>query len=337
MSIGQQGQSFFGAVALQKEGSYGGATGGNGSYYLDVVSDGFQADNGVDYLNTIRSRASREGAAGEFDDSGDIDMPVGPEGGIGLLLLAAFGSETFTGQDPDGDSTTEVGEHVFTPADTVPSLGVELAVANIDTVLHKGVGVNELELSHAAGDRLTAGIDLPAQVPEITSTSITPSYSDLLTFMWHSATVSIAGTDRTPDVQEATVTVSNDMEGLTRGERYPGKMSIGERVVTAEVTLDFESMDLWERFFGSTGATTPEDTLADVAFNAKWTSPETIADTSTPYSLEVDMPRCRINTHQANLNQNDLVAEEVELRALVDASLGYDVEATLVNGVTQAY
>lgn len=331
MSIGQQGQSFFGAVALQKETAYGDATGGNGAYYLDVVSDGFSADNGTDYLNTIRSRASREGAAGEFDDSGDVDLPVGPEGGVGLLLKAAFGNETVN------SPTTDVHEHVFTPADMVPSLGVELSVANIDTVLHKGVGVNELELSHAAGDRLTAGIDLPAQVPEITGNSITPTYSDLLTFMWHGASVSIAGTDRTPDVQEATVAVSNNMEGLTRGERYPGKMSIGERVVTAEVTLDFESMELWELFFGSQGATQPEEQLADVSFNSTWTSPETIASSGTNYALEWDMPRCRINTHQANLNQNDLVAEEVELRALVDPSAGYDVQATLTNGVSSTY
>jgi len=329
-NAGTDGQSYFGYVGLSEESTFGG--GGSPSQFADVVSDGFSGDNNTNYLSTIRGRDTYEGAAGEFDDGGSVDLPVSPEGSIGLLLKGAFGETSVTTPE------TGVGQHTFTTAKKLPSWCFEIGVGNVDAIRHSGVVVDSLEISQSAGDRVTASVDLPAQQPTAQGSQATPTYDNLRTFQYHDATVSVNGTDRSPDVQETTWSLTNNVDMPTRTSRFPDKAFLGQREITAEVTLDFETMELWEAFWGNSGATTPQNTLSDVGFNIKWVSPETIASTSTAYSLEIDMPKCRIDTHEATLNEQDLVAEDVELRALLDVGGdGYDCQATLVNGVTSAY
>jgi len=321
-------------VGLTEESGFG--AGGAPSQYADVVSDGFSGDNNTNYLSTIRGRDTYAGEAGEFNDEGSVDLPVSPEGAIGLLLKGAFGSSSVTTSDPDGDGVNEVGTHVFTTDDRLPSFAFEVGVGAVDAIRHKGVVVDTLEVSQSPGDRVTASTDLPAQQPDPQGAQATPSYDNLRTFQYHDATVELLGTDRSVDAQDITVGVSNSVDMPVRTSRFPDKAFLGQREVTAEVTLDFENMNVWEAFWGSSSG--PADQLDDVAFNIKWVGPETIADTTTAYSLEFDLPKCRINTHEATLNEQDMVAEDVELRALQDVGgKGYDVQATLVNGVTAAY
>lgn len=334
MSIGQLPQSFRGYVGLGKESTYG--TGVSPAYFVDATSDGFSFDNQPDFQNTTRGRATYKGEAGAFSDEGSVDLPANPENGLGLLLLGAFGAEAFTSTDPDGDSTDEVGEHVFTPADTLPALSVEVD-RDTDVVRHLGAGVDTLELSHTAEDMLTASADFIAKEPDGSVSSATPAYSDLRNFRWHDISLTVAGTNRDTDIQEATFSIENGLSAEYRGERSLSKMAVGERPVTATLTLDFETRELFELFLGADGATSPEDQLTTVGVDATWTSPETIEDTSTGYALNWNMPRCTINTHEATINQNDAVVEDVELRALYDADLGGEAEVTLTNGVTSAY
>jgi len=334
MTIGTLPQSFRGYVGLAKEQTFGDGTAP--VYYVDATSDGFSQDNQVDYQNTTRSRAAHKGEAGAFEDSGSIDFPANPENGLGLLLLAGFGGETFSAQDPDGDNTDEVGEHVFTPADTLPSLSVEVD-RDTDVVRHVGVGVDTLELSHTAEERLAASVDLPAQAPDGSVSSSEPAYSDLRNFRFHDIDLSVAGTPRNADVRDLTLTVENDLGSEYRGNRTLSKMSVGERTVTATATLDFETTELYEQFLGQTGAAGPQDQLANVGMDVTWTTPETVEDTGTNYALRWYMPRCTMNTHEATLNGNDAIAEDVEFRALYQPEIGGEAEVTLTNGVMSPY
>lgn len=334
-TVGSDGQSFFGYAGIAEESTYG--TGVAPTHFLNVVSDGFSESNNPIYLNTIRGRDTYEAIAGEYDDDGSLDMPVSPEA-IGLMLKAAFGTTSMTTSDPDGDSTDEVGTHTFTTADKIPSLSVELGKGNVGAIRHTGVAVESLDLEHSSGDRLSMSTDLPAKEPDGSVTAATPSYDNLRALVYHDATFDLFGTDRTVDLRDVTFSLANNTTKHVRGERAPAKMTVGEREVTFDVTLDFENMNVWEKFWGSSGATGPEDELYEGGLNTKWVSPETIEDTSTAYSLEIDAPRCVMDTHDAQLNENELIAENVEVRALVDVGgNGYDVQATLVNGRTTTY
>jgi len=334
MTIGQTPQSYRGYVGLGKEGSYG--SGPAPSYYVDAISDGFSLDNQTDYQNTTRGRAAHKGEAGPLSDEGGIDLPANPENGLGLLLLAALGSETVTAKDPDGDSTNEVGEHVFSVSDTLDSLGEEVD-RDTDVVRHDGVGVNTLELSHSSEEMLTASADFLASAPDGSVTTSTPSYSDLRNFRFHDASFTLNSTGRTGDIQEFSATIENNLDALYRDARTAAKLDIGERVITMTVTLDFENNNLFQQFLGGSSANTPQDQLTTIDVNATWTTPETISDTSTNYKLDWNAPKCVLNTHEAQINQDDLIAEDVELRAIYDSGISGEVEVTLTNGQTSAY
>lgn len=329
MSIGTLPQSFRGYIGIGKESAYG--DGVTPEYYVDATSDGFSLDNEVDFDDdTTRSRGAHKGEAGPLTDEGAIDFPANPENGLGLLLLAAFGDETFDELDAG------VGQHTFTPADSLPSLSVEVG-RDIDVVRHIGVGVDSLELSHAAEDGLTASADLPAKEPDPSVAESDPTYSDLRNFRFQDADLEFAGVDRSPDVQDVSPGIENGIEPLYRGARTAGKMSVGDRVISVSATLDFESQELFEYFLGESGATAVQSSLEATNVSLSWTSPETIEGTTEQYSLTWDMPRCVVLTHEANIDGNDLVAENVELRALVDPTLGAEAEVVLTNGITEAY
>lgn len=307
--------------------------------FADVVSEGFSGDRQPSYLSTIRGRQTYQVRAGPYADDGGFELVATPEGIMGLLLKGALGSTSVTTSDPDNDTTDEVGTHTFTPADDLPSWGVEIGLASIDAVRHLGGVVDELEFAHAQGEELTVTPSIMAAKPVIQGNRLTPSYDALKSFTFHNATFTINSTDRTADVQEWSTTIANGASLAHRNSVTATKAFVDTLVVTHTVTLDFENMNLWEQFFGQTGAlASPQPTMNEVDCNAKWTSDETIADTDTNYELEIDTPRCAINTHDANLNEQDLVAEEVEFRSLVDTGgIGDELQVLLTNGVLTAY
>lgn len=337
-NVGKAGQSFFGYAGLgfEGDGSYGSAV--SPSIYSDIISDGFSYDNGVQYLNTIRSRGRYEGTAGALEDSGEIELPVGPENGIGELLLGCLGSVSTTTTDAGTDGTDDYGTHTFTPAQTLPSLTVELGLGQIDSVAHTGVAVDTLELSHTSEEYLTASFELPAKQPEILDSQSTPTYSDLRPFIYHDGQLSIDSTDRSVDLEELTISLENDVEGQYRAERSVQHMVVGERAITAEASLDFEDITQFEKALGATGATTPENTLFEGSMEMVWTSPEEIPDgMGQQYTLTATLPNVVIETHEANLNENDLIMENVTFGALTDPSTGNQMEVELINGNTTGY
>lgn len=328
-NIGDTPESFRGYVGIAKEtGDYG--SGGSPAYFIDAISDGFSLDNQPEVQNTTRSRGTHKAEAGPLDDSGSLDLPANPENGLGLLLLAALGTESFN--SPSGS----VGEHTFAPAEALPSLAIEID-RDTETTRHTGVGVDALELSHTQEEKLTASVDATASAPDPTATSASPTYSDLRNFRFNDAGITLAGSDRTADVSDLTVSIENNLDGLIRNSRTISKMSVGERVVTHTATVDFETEELYHQFLGSANPDGPEPSLATVGVEAEWTSPETVAGGGTNYALKVNSPKCVINTHEANINQDDLIVEDVEFRALVDSGISGEVEVTLTNGVTEAY
>lgn len=324
MSIGQLPQSFRGYVGLAKESSYATATAP--SYFVDATSDGFALDNQPDFQNTTRGRGTYKGEAGPLSDEGSIDLPANPENGLGLLLLAAFGSVSTSGSGPDF-------VHTFTPAETLDSLSVEVG-RDTDVVRHAGAGVNSLELSHTAEDMLTASADLLASTPDGSISAASPTYSDLRNFRFHDIECTINSTNVEADVQDLTFGIENNLTAQFRDDRTAGKLSVGERPITATATLDFERTDHFELFLsGSVGdASTIAQQLATTGLEATWTSPETV--NSTNYKLVWNQPASIPMTHEATINQNDLVVEDVEFRAIYDSGIGGEAEVTLTNGVT---
>lgn len=335
MSIGRPGASYRGYAGLAMESEYG--AGAPPEVFMDVVSDGFSTENNIQHESTIRGRGRAKSVGGAFNDEGEVELIVAPENGFGLLLAGVMGEETVTTQDPNTSGTAVVGEHEFVGADYLPSLSVELGLGEISPVRHVGTAVDTIEISHEAEEYLTASADLPAAYPDTSVAAAAPTYTNTRSFAYFDGTFNLDGLDRTVDVAELSVSVENNTEKLYRDQRGVSKMSVGERAVSIEATLDFENMDLWERMFGGTGATEPEQQLWTGSLDGTWTSPETIADTNVGYSFGFDAPAVQLSEHESTLNERDLIQEEVTFELLYDESASQDIAFTLINGRTDPY
>lgn len=334
-NIGSDGQSFKGYCGLAEESSYGG--GGAPSVYLPIQSDGFSAENSPLFDSNIRGRDRFQAAAGVFEDDGSVELVAGPENGTGYLLKGAFGAASVTASDGDGDSTNDTGTHTFSTSDKLPSWAVELGLGAIDAARHVGVGVGSLEISHTPEEYLMLSADLTAKEFQLQGSQASPTYSDLRPFVWHDGVVTFDGTDRSTDVAEFSMSLENDLDEKIRGSRTPDKAHVGERAISGTLNMDFENTTAMNLFLGGSTAAQPQDQLYKASLNAKWTSPEVVVSGGQNYSLELDLPSITLSTHEAQLNEQDAVIENVEYEAEVDPTAGYDVQATLVNGQTSAY
>lgn len=334
MSIGTEGQSYQGYLGISEEPSYGG--GGSPSVYLPIRSEGFTLGNNPLIDSNIRGRARYLAAAGVLDDDGDLELVAGPENGLGYLLKGTLGSAAVTASDGSGDSTDDTGTHTFVPADTLPSYAVEVGLGSIDAFRHVGSGFDALTLSHTPEEYLVVSTDITAKEPQLQGTQATPTYTDLRPFVWHDGALDLDGTDRTPDLAEFEVELANGIDEKIRGERSPSKAHLGDLEVSGSLNLDFEDTTAAELFLGSTGATSPAQELYKASLNATWTSPEIVAGTQA-YELSVDLPAITLSTHEAQLNEQDAILENIGWEAEFDPTAGYEVQFTLINSQTTAY
>lgn len=336
-NIGTEGQSFKGYCGLAEESGYG--DGGEPEVFLPIRSDGFGLENTPLFDSNIRGRDRFQAAAGVFEDDGSIELVAGPENGLGYLLKGAFGSTTVETSDESGDSTDDLGTHTFSTDDFLPSWAVELGLGSIDAARHVGVGVDTLEFNHTPEEYLIVSADLTAKQPEMQGSQASPTYTDIRPFVWHDGVVTLDGTDRSTDLAEFTFSLENDIDEKIRGSRTPDKAHVGNRTISGTLNLDFENMDTLELFLGETGATSPQDQLYKASLNAQWTSPELVVQDGTEnYSLELDVPKVTLSTHESQLNEQDAIIENIEWEAEVDVGgSGYDAQATLVNGIIEAY
>lgn len=332
MPIGRPGASYRGYAGIGIETTYG--EGVAPQVYTDIMSDGFESENNIQHEETIRGRGRHKSVGGAFNDEGEVELNVSPENGFGYFLKGVLGGETVT---PDPAASPQFATHRFTPTDFIPSFSVELGLGDITPVRHSGVGVDSLEIEHSAEEFLSASAELPASAPDSSVARATPAYSDLRTFAYFDAAFSIDGTDRTVDVSEISISVENNIEKLYRDSRGVSKMHVGERPVTIEATLDFENTDLMERMFGGPGATSPQQGLWTGTMDGSWTSPETVGTSVEPYAFGFDAPAVQMDTHGAQLNERDLIAEEVTFELLYDGVAGYDIAFDLTNSRMNAY
>lgn len=335
-NIGTDGQSFKGYCGLAEEDDYG--DGGDPEVYLPIRSDGFGLENTPLFDSNIRGRGRYQAAAGVFEDDGSVELVAGPENGLGYLLKGAFGDADVE-TSSEGDGSDNVGEHTFSTSDKLPSWAVELGLGSIDAARHVGTGVDTIEFSHTPEEYLIISADLTAKKPEMQGSQASPTYSDIRPFVWHDGVVTVEGDDRTADLAEFTMSLENGIDEKIRGGRTPDKAHVGERTISGNLNLDFENMDMLERFLGEEGASTPQDELFKAELNAKWETPELIVDDGdSQYSLELDVPKVTLSTHEAQLNEQDAIVENIEWEAEVDAGdTGYDAQAILTNGITDSY
>ena len=186
---------------------------------------------------------------------GTINFDADVEGILGLCLKGILASEA-TVDNGVGNG----GNHTFTPLNGVsPSFSV---LVNRDTTGiatniwdHVGGTVDKLDLSAADGGLLKAVATMSFQKGTNGATGISPSYTTQNPLVYHTGTMSIAGSSSpTVNVKSFKVSINSgnhNKRGLL-GSKYIQQQQPGLFSVTGEVDAYFDSMALVNDYLNAT-------------------------------------------------------------------------------------
>jgi hypothetical protein len=288
------------------------------SRYLESVAD-VEPDQGWIIPASIAQREQRKRNLGFFLERGTIgDFEAEPEN-IGELLLGAFGSVTTT------NPATGVYQHVFSPADTIPSWTLELGVDIVRRVI-TGMLVNKLTFRMPHDDNLKANVGVICRGPENRQTLPTPSTSTLQAFVFPQLTLSLAGIDKASQCYDGEIYIDNRIPVRSGGGvRYMPNIRVGQRKVGGKLSLHFDDTIQYDRFLAGT-----EFTLL-----AKWIGP--LISGSYYYQLELELRKCVYlrGVAPGPKPQDEPLVIDAPFEAFYDTTAGFNAEAkaTLINTI----
>ena len=182
------------------------------------------------------------------------------------ILEAVFGTKTPV--DTNADNITDYYDFTL----SVPK-SLEVEVGTTDNVAYdmKGVLLTSIEASFDVKDVLKfTGNYVAKDITEVTHNPGTPTSSQ--PFIVWNTTISIA--TATVKAKEFSMTINRGIneDAYIIGSRYRDSIEYGKTEVSGSCTLEANELTEFKRaFFGSTTATTPQDTptLADITITAK--------------------------------------------------------------------
>ena len=149
------------------------------------------------------------------------------------------------------------------------------------------------------------------------------------------AYIDAANTDISPKVKSLDLQIKNAIaatDGKTIGSRFPSYLYAGDRETTLAMTMNFDDMDMCERYWGGTLGPADEGQLE---FPMKLLFSRGDWDT-----LEVKMPKVLLESVKTTASGRDLITQDITCTALLDTSVllaggvtsvSTEILATLIN------
>ena len=234
---------------------------------------------------------------GSIDINGNFSIEANPDN-IGLLLGAALGSETTTQV-----GTTTAYDHVMTPADSLPSISIEVnrdvASASGKAFRYSGCNINTLALSCDINAVLKAEFGILGK-DEAEATAATASYSTLLPYVYTMGTVSIDGS-AVAYVKGFSFNLNNNLYAdryvLNAGQNRTGTQPQGSEL-TGSLDMEWTTTAYAERTKYLAGT--------DAALELIFTSTETI-EAGYYYTLTISIPHMKYTKADANVSGKDVI------------------------------
>ena len=278
-------------------------------------------------VETAGLRARRYRVPGPYRVSGSFDMVVAPDN-IALLLKAGLGSV----------STTAGGggayKHEFTPADTLPSLTLEVC-PDVGSRSRQivGVGITSLGFEATAREVLTCSVDVLGQKETLVSPS-SPTLPSLRPFIFFEGSLSLGGSD-VANVEAFRFTIENDIpdDAFVLGSRFLPGLRVQGMTVSGDMDVAFTTWDLYKRFFGNATASTPQTSLESVSLTLTFTG-ESTGDTTAGYEnykFIAEFPKVYFDTSEANFDRRDRIVQSLGWTAIYDSASGYICKLTVIN------
>jgi hypothetical protein len=245
-----------GYLAMVKEVTWG-TDPGSGYTSQSIMSEGMDFKQAFLFEKPIQGTRSAPllKVPGAITAGGAINFDADVEGILGLCLKGILSAEA-TVDNGAGNG----GNHTFTPSNTVPpsfSVLVNRDSSTMATNIWDNVGctVDKLDLSAADGGLLKAVATLSAKTQTASATGISPSYTTQNPLVYHTGTMSIAGSSSpTVNVKSFKLSINSgnhnkrpQLGSKTIQQQQPGLFS-----VTGEVDAYFDSMTLVNDYINAT-------------------------------------------------------------------------------------
>jgi hypothetical protein len=311
-----------GYAGIGKEATFGTAVAPG--TFLPIKSVEVTTDPQVYYPEEIRSnRAKSKGVAMGRKHEASLAMDAEPAT-LGHLLLGALGAVATS--QPDAVNHPSVYNHVFSPANVLPSYTIEKYDS---TMIQRvaGAKIDTLSLSiESAGDGvLNAEVGLKAKSVADQAAAASPNYSDKTPFVFHNATVTKGGATN-DNVKNISLEISNKLKDdhfvITKSKDVK-EINEGMREVSGSVEMYFRTKQDYLDFINGS-----QDSLT-ITFEGGLISGVYVE------KLTVELPKIQYDGFEVPMGgADDEVMASLEFTALYDSTSAFDIKATLVNSVS---
>jgi hypothetical protein len=306
-------------VKIGKETVYG--TLGAGVWTWIESKETIIPDQDWKIYESVGTRTRRKKSLGNWRSKGNIgDFPLEPENG-GELFAGAIGLDTVT---PGSGGSYK---HTFGVNDMLPSYSLKIGTDVYARQL-TGCLVDTLKLSFPQGESIKAtasilqGFGLETQIA-----MESPTFSTLEPFVFHTAQVKIAGSDKTVQVFDAELTIANNLiDRGSLGSRFMDTKRIGGRVISGKLSMYFIDNAMFTRFIAGT----------EFALEINYTG--ALIGSGIYYTLKIIIPKVILKNAVAHVApQNEPAVLECPFEVFYDSVSGYDISIELVNTISTAY
>ncbi|MCL7397902.1 MAG: phage tail tube protein [Thaumarchaeota archaeon] len=226
-------------LGVGKESTYGTATAA--TVWYDIIRENMAAKRTTILdRDTVADRQLSKVARGEEYVEGEIEMYLNSQQ-IGHLLLSCLGNVVTTGTGPY--------THIFSVADSLPSLTLRSGLDNVKEKIVMGAVVDTLEVVAEVGKaRARAGIiGRQLMFGDVGS----PSFTEKEDFTHGDVTITIGDTTKRP--RRMMLRIGNNLERVhVLGDYYLSKLKPKKFEVTGSFELDLESEAEYQDFLSLT-------------------------------------------------------------------------------------
>jgi len=239
--------------------------------------------------------------SGIIDIGGNFKFEANPDN-VGLIIGAALGSETTTQV-----GTTTAYDHVITPADSLPSLSIEIG-RDVKVSRYAGCVIDGLTFNADINSILSIEAAIKGASENDSVSAATASYSSKLPYIFTMGTIKI-DTVTVAYVKNLSLSLANNLFGdryvLNGSQERVGLQPQGSQV-TGSMELEFTSDGYAQRTKYLNGTA--------VALQIIFTSTEEI-ETGYYYTLTIDVPYIKYQKADANVGGPDVIPFSVDFEA----------------------
>ena len=232
-------------LGLGKETSFGSAAAL--SKYIAISSEDIQISKERLIQEDVASRQRSKWRPGTEVVGGGWSWNIHYEN-IGEVLLALLGKVTTSQPDPINAPNTY--QHVFTPADSLPTYTVEVGIDNVTAKQAVGVAIEGLSLQFSPNELVKADVDIIGRALSLKALS-NPSFPALDPIAFYEVSSILIG-GAAASLIDLEINISNNIvdDAFVLGSRQLDRIEVGYIEVAGSFSLAFDSTAEFDKFLG---------------------------------------------------------------------------------------